>query len=438
MLFLTETIRLGLRNLLLHKLRSLLTVLGIIFGVAAVIMMVAIGEGNKVKILADIRGLGANNVILRSKKPPESKQAGGEQNRSILVRYGLTRLDLQRLQQTVQPIRVIVPLKYVASRVTLGATRVEANVFGTRPELLDVTSQQLMRGRYLTAADEQDMACVAVLGAHVAEQLFPLTDPVGQMIRVDAFGDSTSFRVVGVLAPTGSAEGSAGALVGRNLNDDVHLPLSTAVARFGDRLVVRSSGSFKAENVELTELVLQVPDQDLVTTVSDEVRLALAIQGPRQDVEVIVPVELLQQAEKTQRNFNYLMTAIAAISLLVGGIGIMNIMLATVTERTREIGIRRALGATRRHIVWQFLVETTVLAGIGGAFGVAFGLGTIGLLSSSRHWFPERFEQLAQPVITPWSVVLSFGVATTVGVVFGLYPAVRASRQDPIVALRHD
>ena len=343
MLFLTETIRLGLRNLLLHKLRSLLTLLGIIFGVAAVIMMVAIGEGNKVKLLADIRGLGANNIILRSKKPPESKQASGERSRSILASYGLTRQDQQRLQETVGPVHFMVPLKNVASRLTLGATRVEANVMGTLPQLLEITSQQISRGRYLTAADEQGVTCVAVLGSHVAQQLFPLIDPVGQMVRVDGMGSSIGFLVVGVLAPSGSTGGSAGALVGRFLNDDVHIPLSTARSRFGDMLVTRSSGSFKAEKIELTELVLQIAQQEMVTAVAEKAKLALAANGPRQDVDVIVPMELLQQAEQAQRNFNYLMTAIAAISLLVGGIGIMNIMLATVTERTREIGIRRAL-----------------------------------------------------------------------------------------------
>jgi len=438
MLFLTETFRLGLRNLALHKLRSLLTVLGIIFGVCAVIVMVAIGEGNKLKILADIRGLGANNIILRSRKPPESTQAAGASSRSMLVRYGLTREDLQRLKTTVGPVRLMVPLKQVAQRVTLGDRRVEANVLGTLPELVEVTSQHIARGRYLATADQRDVASVAVLGSNIAEQLFPLVDPIGQVIRIDALRSTASFRVIGVLAPTGLAGGRGGALVGRNLNDDVHLPISTAQARYGDRLILRSSGSFRAENVELTELVLQVPQQEWVTMVADKVKLALDTRGPRNDVEVVVPIELLEQADRAQRNFNYLMTAIAALSLLVGGIGIMNIMLATVTERTREIGIRRALGATRRHIVWQFLVETTVLAGIGGVLGVLLGLGIFGLLNGTRHWFPERFTEIAQPVVTLWSVVLSFCVATTVGVVFGLYPAVRASRQDPIVALRHD
>ena len=211
--------------------------------------------------------------------------------------------------------------------------------------------------------------------------------------------------------------------------------MTTAAARFGDQTIKRSSGNIEATKVELTELIIQTPQESDVINVADKIKLILEKEhSSRQDVTTIVPLELLTQAERTQQTFNYLMIAIASISLLVGGIGIMNIMLASVTERTREIGIRRALGATRRHIVAQFLVETTVLSGLGGVIGIALGLGTTAAVVVFHGWF----EQMAKPQLTGWSIVVSFIVATVVGIVFGLYPAIQASRQDPIVALRHD
>jgi len=432
MMFLIDTFLLGLHNLALHKLRSLLTVLGIIFGVASVITMVAIGEGNKKKALADIQQLGAQNIIVRSVKPPEPEQQGTG-SRQMMIDYGIRRLDQRRIEQTVGGIERIVPLKKVGSRVSQGRNQASAEVYGTTPALRDATRLRIARGRYLT---EQDMTAgsvnnVAVLGAEVAVRLFPLEDPLEGVIRVD----QQAFRVVGVLQPVGLAGGAGTALVGRDLNFDVHIPLAAARMKFGDMQISRKSGAFEATNVEISEMIIQVEQQDAVLEVSDQVKLVLDKEHKTKgDVTVVVPLELLQQAERTQRMFNALMVAIASISLVVGGIGIMNIMLAAVTERTREIGIRRALGATRHHIIMQFLVETTVLSGLGGLLGIAFGVGATLALTIAHSHFPA----IEQPSITAWSVMVSFIVAASVGIVFGLYPAVQAARQDPIVALRHD
>ncbi len=429
MTFLLETLRLGLSNLMLHKLRSLLTALGIIFGVAAVITMVSIGEGNKQKALADIRELGATNIIVRSIKPPASNSAA--QGNERMSQYGLLRRDLRRIQQTVRPVEKIVPLKQVGNQVYNGLHTAPGAVFGTTPDLLAVASLVIERGRYLSDADMQRLDNVAVIGAEMAERLFPLSDPLAGRIMVD----DQAYQVIGVLRRIGLAGGSGSALVGRDLNFDIHIPLPAAISRFGDVRAARQTGAFEASKVEISELIIQTPSEDYVVDVADQIdRLIETEHAEQEDVTTIVPLELLRQAERTQAMFNALMIAIASISLLVGGIGIMNIMLASVTERTREIGIRRALGATRRHIVAQFLVETTVLSGIGGLIGVAVGLSGAGALAVMHRFF----EALEKPQVTTWSIVVSFLVATAVGIIFGLYPAVQASRQDPIVALRHD
>jgi putative ABC transport system permease protein len=436
MSFLFEILRLGLTNLMLHKLRSLLTALGIICGVAAVITMVAIGEGNKRKALADIRQLGARNIIVRSIKP-EDPNATGSGSRSYVLWYGLRRQDLRRIERSVKPVARIVASKNVANRVSqgVGSAVSPAEVIGTSPQLLEVTSLGVERGRYLTQEDLDNFTNVAVIGASVAERLFPLEDPLEGSIRVHNYRNNQLFKVVGVLKPVGLAGGAGSALVGRDLNFDVHIPISTATSRFGDILIKRQSGSFEGNGIELSELYIQAPHEDDVIAVADQVRRTLELNHEQQnDVTTIVPMELLEQTKRTMRMFNALMTAIAAISLLVGGIGIMNIMLASVTERTREIGIRRALGATRGHIVAQFLVETTTLSGLGGLIGIVTGLAFVAALIAARRWIPA----LEQPAVEGWSIIVSFIVATLVGIVFGLYPAIKASLQDPIVALRHD
>jgi len=433
MSFLIETLRLGLTNLRLHKLRSLLTALGIIFGVAAVITMVAIGEGNKLKALAAIEQLGARNIIVSSVKPTETGRAN--ESRSFLLDYGIRRIDLRRIQASVKPVDRIVPLKRVGSEVSDGRNRVPAEVYGTTPELIETARLRIARGRYLKPSDLEKYDNVAVLGASVAERLFPLRDPLGNVLQVSTRENIQIFKVIGILKPVGLAGGAGSALVGHDLNFDVHIPITTAVELFGDQNFRRSSGSFQGEKMELSHLYIEVSDEQHVLNVSEQVKRILEMEHAKSgDVTTIVPLELLEQKKKTMLLFNVLMVFIAAISLIVGGIGIMNIMLASVTERTREIGILRALGAMRSHIVAQFLVETTILSGVGGLMGVAFGWSIaegLGLLHT-------MIAGLEKPEVTGGSVIAGFTVATAVGIVFGLYPAIRAAQQDPIVALRHD
>lgn len=429
--FLLATLRLGLANLWVHKLRSLLTALGIIIGVGAVVAIAAYGEGTKIAAVQDIMRLGASNIIARSVKPPGSNVAGQDEATRLSI-YGLTRRDVRRIEQTIGPIERVVPLKQVGDRVEFGSRQVPGAVFGTTPELLDAASLIVERGRYLSDADNDNSRNYAVIGAEVAETLFPLMDPLGQSILIDR---KQVFVVIGVLRRVGLAGGAGTALVGRDLNYDIHIPLRAANTRFGDVRQSVGSGSQERTLIEITEVILQVPDQSQVKDVAAKLdRLIETEHEQQQDVTLIVPLELIEQAERVQFRSNVLMIVIGGLSLFVGGVGIMNIMLASVTERTREIGIRRALGATRRHIVAQFLVETTTLSCVGGLIGVGSGLA----VSFALAWYANKFGGLEPPVVLPLPVIIAFVFAVLVGIVFGLYPAVRASQQDPIVALRHE
>jgi putative ABC transport system permease protein len=443
MSFLLETIRLGLSNLRLHLLRSFLTALGIILGVAAVVTMVGLGEGSKREALAQIERLGARNIIIRSQKPPESQQAQSGQQRGWVSRYGLTREDLAVIQSNFPDAEAIVPLKEVGSQILRGTARKSSQAFGTTDEFIKVANLTMAKGRYLTAQDLEESAMVCVVGAEIAKELFPLEDPLGSTMRID----ERVLTVVGVLSPVGLSGGAGAALVGRDLNLDVHIPITTARTAFGDTVRRFASGSFQASEVQIAEVYFSSRDRESVLLDGKLVRRLLDSRHPGlTDIGIVVPYELLEQARKTALTWTLVLSAIAGISLLVGGIGIMNIMLATVTERTREIGIRRAVGATRRHILWQFLVETSVLSTIGGLLGVGLGIGASVFLRwgvpqlPKLPWVGRYFDaDMALPThVTLWSILLAFGVATATGLIFGVYPARRAARQDPIVALRHD
>ena len=435
MTFLLETIRLGLANLRLHALRSVLTALGIILGVMAVITMVSIGEGSKQAALQQLELLGAKNIIARSVKPPESTQASssGGGRRSWLAKYGLTRRDIEVIRENFPHATAVVPLKDVGSQILRETFRDQSQSFGTTPDFIRVANLHVARGRYLASTDMEEQASVAVIGHQVARTLFPYDDPLGETFRID----DKAFTVIGVLAPVGLAGGAGAALVGRDLNRDVHIPLTTAKTRFGDTIIRRQSGAGTFEEVQAREVFVASPSREQVLNDAAMLkRLMEARPGGAKDIQLIIPYELLENAKRSALTWQIVLASIAAISLLVGGIGIMNIMLASVTERTREIGIRRALGATQRHIIWQFLVETGVLSAVGGMIGVTLGVSTsLALGIGAEQLFPDV---MVRTQLTAWSIALSFSVATATGLVFGIYPAMKAAKQDPIVALRHD
>ncbi|MEO6437533.1 MAG: ABC transporter permease [Tepidisphaeraceae bacterium] len=434
--FLVETFVLGVKNLRLHKLRSLLTALGIIFGVAAVIIMVAIGEGTKLAALEQIRQLGANNILVRSVPPPESSDAN--QRQQFTLDYGLRRQDLARLK-TLEGIKTFVPVRNTERKVIRGSTVANgATAIGTTPELFDVINLRTAQGQRFSKLQYDRAEAVCVMGYLAAKQLFPYEDPVGNTITVGGLSTANlTLTVVGVLEPTGLRAGSEGAAIMR-LDPDtgIYFPLSLAEGVFGDVIEIRKSGSRERKRIELTEVWLQAEDMGQVERLASVAENVIKIgHGEKADFEVKAPIQILRNAERLNRMFNFIMVGIASFSLVVGGIGIMNIMLATVTERTREIGIRRALGAKRRHITLQFLIETTVISLSGGLIGILIGTG----LAKVLPWVVLKFSQQHYPTsIADWSVIGSFVVSGLIGIGFGLYPAVMAARMNPIEALRHE
>jgi putative ABC transport system permease protein len=418
--------KLGMKSLALHKLRSSLTVLGIVFGVAAVISMLAVGEGSSRDAQERIKMLGATNIIIRSVKPTiETLAAGGRP--TLILNFGLTYDDFDRILATVPTVVKALPVREIKKEIRRLDRAIEGRVVGTTRGFDEFNRLEIERGRFLTDSDDDKVANYAVLAAETARVLFPIEDPIDQLIQLG--GDY--YSVIGVTRERASSAAIGGSLAGQTFNRDVYIPLSTCKLRFGERIVSFGGGSFSAEETQLTQITLQVGSLAEVKPTQAIVEGAvLPWHTKKKDVDIIVPYELLLQAQHTARQYSIILGTIAGISLLVGGIGIMNIMLATVTERTREIGIRRALGAKRKDITQQFLIETIVLSGVGGLLGVSLGFAIPRVIV---FFIPDQHV-----IVTPQSVLLAFGISVAIGILFGLYPARRASMMDPIEALRHE
>jgi len=404
----------------------LLTVLGIVFGVCSVIAMLAIGEGASYEAQEKIKSLGSQNIILRSIKPPEEQKVSDRGSQSYVLQYGLTYTDVKRIRATIPGVTVVLPARNIRDYVWNTSRRVDCEVVGTVPWYPEMRNHRVATGRFFTEVDMDSQASVCVLGAEMVRPLFPLESPIGRHVRVG--GDY--YQVIGVMESQGSApQNDAIGEANKPASHRMFIPIETARMRYGEVLMRRRSGSFEAERVQLHEATVKVDSLDRVRPVAEAIKQALRYNHKKLDYEVVVPLELLKRAEETKRIFNIVLGSIAAISLLVGGIGIMNIMLASVTERTREIGIRRALGARRRDIILQFLVETVLLAGAGGVMGVLLGV-TIPFVVTHTAGM--------KTIITFWSPILAFTISALVGVIFGIYPALRAARMDPVEALRHE
>ena len=423
---LIRIVQLGVKSLLLHKMRSGLTMLGIIFGVCSVIAMLAIGEGASYEAQEAIKKLGSSNIILRSIKPAQDSKSAST-GRSYVNEYGITYGDVTRLDTTIPGIRRVLPMRIIRDEVRFNNLVQQAQIIGTHPIYPEMSSVEILRGRFLAETDETHMNNVCVLTLSLAENLFPYQDPLEEEVKIG----SDYFTVVGLLRERSTAEKrpQSGQTEGQPLDNNVYVPLSTTRSRFGETIVRRSAGAYEAEKVQLHQVTVQFNSVDDVEVAVPQIRTLLKRFHPKSDYEIIVPLELLRQAEQTKRIFNIVLGSIAAISLVVGGIGIMNIMLATVTERTREIGIRRALGAKKKDIITQFLVETVVLSVGGGLIGVVVGVATPLLVSQLTDM---------KTIVTPMSVLISFGISGAVGIIFGIYPASRAAALDPIEALRHE
>ncbi|GAB4348475.1 MAG: ABC transporter permease [Candidatus Abyssubacteria bacterium] len=416
--FAKRMLMLGVLSIWRHRLRSTLTILGIVFGVCSVIAMLAIGEGASYEAQEQIKRLGSQNIILKSVQPPQTEAVSTQRER--LNEYGLTYKDAERIRLTIPEIELVVPSRSIRADVSHRTKLLDANAIATVAIYPRIANRTLARGRFFTEVEVADTQNVCVLGAELARRLFPFENPIDSTVKVR--GDY--FTVIGILEESGAPSESEGVST-----LDLYLPLTTAKARFGEVIASSSAGSYSIEKVELHELIVKVEQLSSVAGVANIIRQILKDSHQNVDYEILVPLELLNQAKRTKRIFNIVLGSIAAISLLVGGIGIMNIMLATVTERTREIGIRRALGAKRQDIVAQFLVETALLSGCGGAVGLAFGV----LLPLGISHFAGM-----QTIIRLWFLTCAFGVSILIGLVFGIYPAYRAATLNPVTALRHE
>lgn len=419
---LSAMVKMSLRSLMLHKLRSLLTILGLVFGVASVIVMLAIAEGAGLDAQRRIESLGINNIIVRSQKPSEDDRL--QQNFSGVLEYGLTFLDMQRIRETLDTIDQIAPFREFNYEARYHDRFTEARLVGIYPEFAEINRLDMAKGRFIEQTDVEMRSNVCVIGSELAEKLFQFEPAVGKSLQIS---ERFRFQVVGVIAPKMSSAGVGSSLSSQDFNKDVYIPLTTDQTRIGEMLIEQTEGSFKAEKLELSQLTVRVKNSNQVKSTAAAIESLLASTHEKEDYVLTIPLDLLEQQQAFQRIFNFVLGSIAAISLLVGGIGIMNIMLATVSERTREIGIRRALGATQSDIVLQFLVETLVLSSSGALLGAAVGLAAPPLLS----FFSGR-----ETAITLWAPMVAVVVALLTGLIFGIYPARRAASLDPIEALR--
>ncbi len=392
-----------------HKLRTALTLLGMIFGVGAVISMLSIGKGAEREALSLIDALGLRNVIVEAVEQPEERLSELRKNS-----LGLSVRDLEVALETVASVVRHSAVKRVSSFVVFSDSgRSDARVLGVSPTHFEMSGLEVAAGRPLIADDERRLAAVAVLGARAARDLYGTDDVVGRMVKVN----HVWLRVVGVLADRGLSREEFQGVRLTSPSNDVYVPLATALSRF----------RFRPLEPELDAIYLEVADSASISgTAATVSRLIETRHGGVDDFRLVVPEQLLEQQRETQRIFDVVMASIAGISLLVGGIGIMNIMLATVLERTREIGIRRALGARRSDIRRQFLIEAFTISLCGGLVGIAAGFALAWSISTWSGW------PFAWSVTAPAVAVV---VCALVGIGFGLYPAMKAARLDPIEAL---
>jgi putative ABC transport system permease protein len=405
----------GLENLASHKLRSLLTMLGMIFGVAAVVAMLSIGAGAQQKVMAFIEQLGVRNLIV------EAKEARNEQEFQKVRKNspGLTLSDYQIIRQNMPSIADATPRKrFTPTKILPKPQQDTPVVYGVEPSYLEIGHLRVTEGRFFDTSDNAAAAPVCVLGAAAKDSLFGASQAVGEYIKLNEMW----CHVIGIAGPQLAPESDVSGVRAEDMNNLVYAPLNSVLYRLED------SQSWMKD--EIDGMYLHLASTDTSITDAEVVRGILnSSHHDAGDFSVIVPAELLAQQKRTEQLFNTVMVAIASISLLVGGIGIMNIMLAAILERTREIGVRRAIGARRWDIIRQFVIEATLISFAGGLLGVVVGFAMSQLIAWLAGW---------STVVTISSILLAFVVSISVGLIFGIYPAVKAARLDPVEAIRYE
>ena len=405
----------GLENLSSHKLRSLLTMLGMIFGVAAVVAMLSIGAGAQQKVMAFIEQMGVRNLIV------EAKEANNEQELQKVrkISPGLTLADYQVIRQNVGDIQTGTPRKRFTPAKFLPKPQQDSPVvYGVESSYLDIGHLRVTEGRFFDDADNAAAAPVCVLGAAAKDSLFGAAQAVGEYLKIN----DQWCHVIGIVAPQMAPQSDVSGVRTEDMNNLIYAPLNSVRYRLED------SQSWMKD--EIDGMYLHLSSTDTSTTDAEVIRGILnSSHHNAGDFSVIVPAELLAQQKRTEQLFNTVMVAIASISLLVGGIGIMNIMLAAILERTREIGVRRAIGARRSDIVRQFVIEAVLISFAGGFLGVVTGFAMSKLIAWMAGW---------STIVTISSILLAFLVSISVGLIFGTYPAMKAARLDPVEAIRYE
>lgn len=408
-----ENVRLAVSGLADHKFRSFLTMLGIIFGVASVIAMLSIGEGAKREAIAKYQDLGVNNIIVREKKMTDAELE------EVRAKFspGLTMQDSKVIQEIVPGIQKIAAQAEINADVKYQDKSVKSTVIGITPDFFGMMNYRIQSGEYISEKHHDSRLKVCVIGLGVANTLFQKENPVGQMIKIE----DQWLEIIGVLESKTLFTETVGELAARDLNTDVYIPLSTFLNRFPRKNLLEN---------EIQQITAQIDNSDRLVESSKLIGEILKRHHfNNEDFNIVIPYELLKQEEKERQIYNFLLGAIAAISLIVGGIGIMNIMLATVMERTREIGIRRSIGAKKSDIMSQFVTEAVAISITGGIIGVVLGV----TLSLTVSLFTD-----VSTYIRLYSIVIAFTFSVLVGVAFGYLPAKNAANLKPVDSLRYE
>ena len=441
----------SLEAVITNKFRSILTALGIIFGVAAVIAMLAIGNGARQEILDQIKLVGLNNIIITPKSQALSEDdaaSGDEESKEINKKFsqGLTIKDANNILESIPTVESVSPeIIYTTPAIRKG-NNLMVNLSGVTDDFFTLFNQELKKGNYFSAEQIEMGAPVCVIGPEVVAKLFPKTNPIGRQIKCGAIW----LKVIGVLKGIPVSKKAEGLGVS-SYNRNVFIPIKTILMRFkdrslmaqssmmgggtvmffgGGRMVTTTSYEASESDNQLSKIVVQVKESSQLESTTEAIRHILSRRHMGvDDFEIKIPELLLKQEQKTKDIFNIVLGAIAGISLIVGGIGIMNIMLASVMERIREIGVRRAIGATKKDIIFQFLAEAMLISITGGLIGILVGVIMANLITASTD---------IKTIVSFGSIMLSFGVATGVGIIFGWLPARKAADQDPVESLRHD
>ena len=408
-----ENIRLAIQGLIDHKVRSFLTMLGIIFGVASVITMLSIGEGAKREAIAKYQDLGVSNIIVREKSLSNTEL----ENVRARFSQGLSLQDAEAIREIVPGIEQIAAQAEKKTDVNYEHKTAKSTVIGITPDFHSMMNYSMQEGSFINQKHYNERLKVCVLGAGVAGNFFKGENPIGKMIKIE----DQWLEIVGVLESKSLFTETVGELAARDLNTDVYVPLSLFLNRFTQENILTS---------EIQQLTVKINNSNRLVEASrviDEILKRRHFNN--EDYSIVIPFELLKQEEKERQIYNILLGAIAAISLLVGGIGIMNIMLATVMERTREIGIRRAVGARKKDIMSQFVTEAVVISITGGLIGVFAGI----VLSLTVTLFTE-----VSTFIRPYSILLAFSFSVLVGICFGYLPAKNAANLEPVDSIRQE